>query len=117
MFKKKNKISFIIDKNDNFYIEVTHDKNDKQAFARMGKMAALLQAGDLRHNVSDVLFQYFKNEDPALKERVFSIIDQYIVANESKLSKKYIESKLSKNRYPIISPDLVLTTFKNSINT
>lgn len=118
MFKKQNKISFIVDENNDLYIEVSENKKDGDSAARLARLISFLETGNLHDELISAIHTYaVKNNRQESCRQIIETVNKTISEYNEKLYKRYVENKVSNKRDPIITPDLVLTTFKSSINT
>lgn len=116
MFRKQTKISFIIDDDNNFYISIDLKKRDELSILKIAKLMSLLECGELHQQiVSAIREDSIKNNSHKYAEQIIDIINKHIKEHKIK-NEMEIKSRSLYKRSPVISPDAVLPTFRNSMN-
>lgn len=110
MFNKNTKISFIIDKNNNLYIDLYKNKKDSDAYLKIAKLITMMEAGELHTYILMAISSYLR-DNPVERDKILQILNDSIIKN------KQIENKVKIGRNPIVAPDSVLTIFRSNINT
>ena len=110
MFNKNTKMSFIIDKNNNLYIELVKDKKDPDAYLKIANLITMMETGELHTQILMAISSYMK-DNPVERDKVLEILNERINRNNQ------VEKQVKTGRNPIIAPDIVLTTFRSNINT
>lgn len=110
MFNKNTKISFIIDKDNSLYIDIVKNKKDPEAYLKIARLITMVESGELHTQILMAINSCIKNS-PMERDSILDIL------KENLINRNVVENKVKSGRNPIISPDVVLTTFRSNINT